>query len=181
MKPFWRIAPPLACALAALVVANPPHAMGTPPQKMAKPAAGTDANAVMLKADALRQSAQTSATVLAQIDKGMRVRLLGSRDGWSEISLSGRTGWVRVLSVRGDARDTIALSDLGDLSKKPQGKVVAVAGARGLSEETLKAAAYAEVEVERLQGYIYGRAEAEQFALAAALQTRAMAYLAAPQ
>lgn len=176
MKRFGQNAP-LAYALAALIFVGQPLAMGTPPQKPAKPAAASDANAVMLKADALRQSAQASASILAQIDKGMRVRLLRSQDGWSQISESGRIGWVRVLSVRGDAQESIELSDLGDLGKKPQGKVVGVAGARGLSEESLKLAAYAADELERLQGYACGRAEAEQFAQAAALQARAMAYL----
>lgn len=180
MKPFRQVAS-LACALAALIFVGQPLAMGTPPQKPAKLATASDANAVMLKADAMRQSAQAGASVLAQIDKGVRVRLLRSQDGWSQISESGRTGWVRVLSVRGDAREAIELSDLGDLGKKPQGKVVAVAGVRGLSEENLKAATYAAAEIERLQGYACGRAEAEQFAQAAALQARAMAYLAEPQ
>ncbi len=170
---------PFALAMVCLFQSAAAPAMGTPPQKSARSAeAGVDA--VMLQADALRAAPDAASAVLLHLEKGTRVRLLASQGGWSQLASAGKIGWVRVLAVSSHARDRIELSDLGALGKTPQGKVVAVAGARGLDEENLKIASYDPLEVERLHGYAISRAEAEQFALAAGLQARALPYFSAP-
>ena len=156
------------------------QAMGTPPQKTARTVAESNANAVMLKADVLRATPNAESAELSRIEKGARVRLLVSQGGWSQITVINKTGWVRVLSVSSEARDAVDLSDLGALGKKPQGRVVAVAGTRGLDEENLKAASYSEAEIALLHGYLMGRTEAEQFAESAGLRARDMPYLATP-
>ncbi len=154
--------------------------MGTPPQKNARPAVEASTNAVMLKSDVVRASPDAGAAELTRIDKGVRVRLLVNQGGWSQINASGRTGWVRVLSVSGDVNAVVDISDLGALGKAPQGKVVAVAGVRGLDVETLESASYSQSEITRLSGYAMSRVEAEQFAESAGLSGLAMPYLAAP-
>jgi len=160
----------IACSGAAL-------AMGTPPQKPGKSLPDATSNAVMLKADDVRAEPNPAASVLVRADKGARVLLLGNQGGWSKIGLAGNTGWVRILSVSADAGANIGLSDLGALGKKPQGKVVGVAGVRGLDEDMLKLASYNEAEIVLLQGYAVSRQQAQAFAQAAGLQARAMAYL----
>jgi len=167
--------------LAGLVVSGSLLAMGMPPQKPARSVSEAGANAVMLKADELRAAPDAGANVLARVEKGARVRLLASQGGWRQISILGKTGWVRVLSLSADAQSSGAWSDLEALGKTPQGKVVAVAGARGLDEETLKTAVYSESELQFLHTFAMSRGEAEQFAQAAGLQARTLSYLDAPK
>jgi hypothetical protein len=171
---FWLIA---LCGMAALVTSSTLLAMGTPPQKPAQSPVDPNSNAVMLKADDLRAAPDVGANVLARLDKGARVRLLATQGGWRQISGAGKTGWVRVLSISADAANGGGLADLEALGKTPQGKVVAVAGVRGLSEETLRTAVYSESELQILAGYAMSRAEAEQYAQAAGLRVRALPYL----
>jgi len=167
--------------LAGLVVSGSLLAMGTPPQKPAKSVSEAGANAVMLKTDELRVAPDSGANVLARVEKGARVRLLATQGGWRQISSAGKTGWVRVLSLSADAASSVAWSDLEALGKTPQGKVVAVAGARGLDEEMLKTAVYSEAELQFLHTFAMSRGEAEQFAQAAGLQARTLSYLDAPK
>ena len=162
-----------------LLLASAVSGMATPPQKPTQSVA-SGSNAVMLKADDLRAAPDSKSTLLLRVEKGAQVRLLVSQAGWSQISSTGHTGWVRVLSVRKLDKDGIELSDLGALGKKPQGKVVAVAGTRGLDEKQLGLASYNAAEIERLHGYVISRQEAEQFARAAELRARDMSYIAAP-
>jgi hypothetical protein len=172
---------PVLLGMACLCVTGMPLAMGTPPQTAAKTAPDSDANAVMIKADDLRAAPDATAKVLARVDKGERVRLLTSQGGWSQVAGAGKTGWVRVLSVSGTARDGIGLADIGALGKTPQGKVVAVAGTRGLDQAQLGQAAYNAREIETLHGYAVSREAARQFAQQADLRARAMPYVAAPE
>jgi len=167
--------------LAGLVVSGSLLAMGTPPQKPARSVSEAAANASMLKTDELRVAPDAGANVLARVEKGARVRLLATQGGWRQISSAGKTGWVRVLSLSVDAASGVAWSDLEALGKTPQGKVVAVAGARGLDEETLKTAVYSESELQFLHTFAMSRGEAEQFAQAAGLQARTLSYLEAPK
>jgi hypothetical protein len=115
--------------------------------------------------------------VLARVEKGARVRLLATQAGWRQISSTGKTGWVRVLSLSADANTGVEWTDLAALGKTPQGKVVGVAGVRGLDEETLKSASYNEAEIQFLNTFAMSRSEAEQFAQAAGLHGRALSYL----
>ncbi len=167
--------------LLGLVVSGSLLAMGTPPQKPARSVSEAAANASMLKTDELRVAPDAGANVLARVEKGARVRLLATQGGWRQISSAGKTGWVRVLSLSVDAASGVAWSDLEALGKTPQGKVIAVAGARGLDEETLKTAVYSEAELQFLHTFAMSRGEAEQFAQAAGLQARTLSYLEAPK
>jgi hypothetical protein len=161
-------------------------AMGTPPPPASKPVqpAPAGAAAVMLRDDELRASPDVSGRVLGRLAKGMAVRTLASQGGWTQVAGTGQTGWVRVLSVR-SAQAGQAGADLAGMveatSPRGPGQVVSVAGLRGLSEETLRSAAFNPAELRLLDGYAMGRAEAEQFARASGLAPRDLPYLAAPR
>ncbi len=141
---------------------------------------------VMIRDDNLRSSASSSAGTVASVAKGTAVEVLDRQGGWTQIRAAGRTGWVRLLSVRrgaaagsdslGDAR---GLVELGQRRSDPN-KVVAVAGLRGLNEEELRAARFDAQELERLGGYAVKAEEAQQFAGRAGLVRREVAYLPAP-
>jgi hypothetical protein len=165
----------LGCGLAV--------AMGTPPrplpQAAAKPA-GT--LSVMLRDDDLRVAPETAANVAGRLAKGASVRVLASQGGWTRVEAGGKSGWVRVLSVR-SVSSSQAAADLAGLveagtSQRDPGKIVAVAGVRGLDQEILQSAAFNPAEIQLLESYALARPEAEQFALAAGLQAREMPYFA---
>ena len=160
-------------------------AMGTrpasPPPKPAAAAPGMASE--MLRDDDLRATPETSGRVLVRLPRGARVRLLGTQGGWSQVMADGHSGWVRVLSVRAVASGQIAADVAGLVtagsSGRDPGQVVAVAGVRGLNEETLKAAAFNAAEIQLLHSYALGAAEAEQFARAAGLNARPVPYFGA--
>lgn len=156
-------------------------AMGTPPQK---PVAVVTPGApgVMLRDDALRASPSTAAASVAQLNRGDKVRVLTSDGGWTQVHAAGKTGWVRILSVKSEAAAAPDLGVLVETGKRPAdaGKVVAVAGARGLDEVALKAAHFDAEELARLDTYVAARADAEQFAQLAGLASRKFAYLPDP-
>ena len=166
-------------ALLACLGWNLALAMGTPPQQPAKSvetAAG--AASVMLRDDDLRGRPDAAAPVLAHLAKGVPVRVLAGEGGWTRVSAGGRTGWVRVLSVRSAAASGPDLAGIAQAGSTPSdpGKVVAVAGVRGLDEETLQGAVYDAAQMNLLDSYALGREEAEQFAQAAGLRSLALPY-----
>lgn len=156
------------------------HAMGTPPQQAAKQETRPAGDlSVMLKDDDLRAQPDVSAPTLGRLAKGASVRILASQGGWTRVTADSRTGWVRVLSVRSAAQSGADLAGLvkAGTSAPDSGKVVAVAGVRGLDEESLKSAAFDPAQIKLLDGYALGRAEAEQFAQAAGLRAIVLPYL----
>lgn len=156
-------------------------AMGTPPQKPTAVATpGTPG--VMLRNDALRASPGTAAASVVQLNRGDKVRVLTSDGGWTQVHASGKTGWVRILSVKSETATASDLGVLVETGKRPAdaGKVVAVAGARGLDEVALKAARFDAEELARMDTYVADRADAEQFAQRAGLASRKIAYLPDP-
>ncbi len=155
-------------------------AMGNAPRK---PVAQMPGNpAVMLRDDALRAAPQVAAERLASLGKGQEVRALTSEGGWTQVYATGLTGWVRILSVKSltaTQADLGALAEVGQAPRDP-GRVVAVAGARGLDEEDLKSAHYAPEQLLVLDTYRVSAADARQFAQVAGLVRRDISYLPGP-
>jgi hypothetical protein len=156
-------------------------AMGTPPQKQAVAAPG--AAGVMLREEVLRAAPNAAAESLAKLGKGATVRVLGNDGGWTQVHIAGTTGWVRILSVKSDLSATPDLGALAEVGKRPSdpGRVVAVAGVRGLDEEELKAARYDPEALHLLDTFASTRADAEAFARMAGLSPREVPYLPKPE
>jgi hypothetical protein len=141
---------------------------------------------VMTRDEDLKASAGAGAGVVGRVTKGATVEILARQGGWTQISGDGKTGWVRILAVKstapsgGGAGDVLGLVEAGTPRRDP-GKVVAVAGLRGLNEEELKQARYNPAELMQLDRYASDRAEAERFAQAARLQPVKVRYLPNPK
>lgn len=140
----------------------------------------------LLRDEPLRASASASAAVVTQVARGTSVEVLARQGGWTQIRVGGRTGWVRMLSVRtseGAQRDVggelAGVIGMGARQADP-GRVVAVAGVRGLTEQQLKEARFNAQELERLERYAVSRAEAQAFAREGGLTARAVDYIPAP-
>ena len=156
-------------------------ALATPPQK---PAAAVPGNpGVMLRDDALKASPSATADSVAKLGKGAKVRVLASDGGWTQIYAAGKTGWVRILSVKSEISSTPDLGALAEAGSRPHdpGRVVAVAGTRGLDEVELKAARFNPDELVLLESYAASPGEAERFARLASLVRRDVPYLPEPE
>lgn len=138
------------------------------------------AQGTLIKDDDLRSSPSASASRIASVDKGSAVEVLGRQGGWTQIRAEGRTGWVRILSVRTSVT-TGSPADLAALTSRRDGQVVAVAGLRGLNEEELRTARFSAGELMQLDRYQVDQAEARSFARAANLVSRQVAYLPEPK
>ena len=142
------------------------------------------ASGTMIKNDDLRASAASGSAVLGQASKGATVEVLQRQGGWTQIKHAGKTGWVRILSVRIAAENGANL--LGGLaqmggSRPDSRRVVAVAGLRGLNEAELRGARFNATELARLDQYASSRADAEQFARSAKLKRVDVAYIKEPK
>lgn len=155
--------------------------MGTPPQKPAATAPGTPG--VMLRDDVLRAEPRATAASVLALGKGSKVRVLAGDGGWTQVYAAGKTGWVRILSLKSDLAATPDLGALVEVGGRQadSGRVVAVAGARGLDEIQLKSAQYNADELAILDAFAASRADAEHFARTAGLAGRAMPYLPKPE
>lgn len=144
------------------------------------------ASGSMIRDDQLRAAASTTAAVTAQVPRGASVEVLARQGGWVQIRVSGRTGWVRMLSVRStEAAQRDVGGELAGVigmgtRQADTGRVVSVAGVRGLNEQDLKAARFNAQELERLDRYVVSRAEAQSFAREGGLAARSIDYLPAP-
>lgn len=152
---------------------------------LAGPAWAADSG-VMIKDDSLRNSASSSGTVVGSVAKGASVEILARQGGWTQVRHAGKTGWVRILSVRkGEASRGSAGAELAGAvaigtTRYDPNRVTATAGLRGLNEEELRAARYDPAQLQLMDGYAVGAAEARQFAQSGGLQARSVKYLPAP-
>lgn len=134
----------------------------------------------MIKDDVMRSAPSGSASTVASVSKGSTVEVVERQGGWTQIRAGGRTGWVRILAVRGTV-STSGVGDLAALTSQRDGQVVAVAGLRGLNEEELKSAKFNAQELSLLERYKSDQADAAGFARAANLVSRKEAYLPEPK
>lgn len=143
------------------------------------------AEGVMLRDDSLRGAASATSAVVGKAAKGATVTIVAREGGWTQVRVAGKTGWVRLLSVRGAATAGADKANLADVvaitEKREPGKVVAVAGLRGLNEEELRAAQYNAQELQRLEHQAVSAAEARQFAAEGGLVPRQVGDLPGPK
>ena len=140
---------------------------------------------VMLKDEDLRASPSSSAASAGRLGKGAAVEILARQGGWTEVADAGRKGWVRILSVRstapaGAGEGLAGLVEAGT-KRSDSGRVVAVAGLRGLNEEELKSARFDANQLMDLDRYQVNRVDAENYARAVGLRHRDLDYLPAPK
>jgi hypothetical protein len=140
---------------------------------------------VMIKDEDLRAAANAGANAVGRVTKGATVEILARQGGWTQISSEGKTGWVRILAVKssaqgGGAGEVLGIVEAGTARRDP-GKVVAVAGLRGLNEEELKLARFNPGELLLLDRYASDRVDAERYAREVGLRPQSVAYLPNPK
>lgn len=124
------------------------------------------------------------ARVVTSLKEGDAVEILKRKGGWLQVSGKGKTGWVRMLSIRRGASGekasavTEASGVLGlATGRAGSGNVVAATGVRGLDEEELKQAAFNEKELQTLKTYRASKKDAQSFANQAGLQIQQVPFM----
>ncbi len=126
----------------------------------------------LTRADAARSKPFADAPVVLQLKSGVRVDIVSRNGGWYQVKSAGKTGWVRMLSVRRAAATAgSAVTGIAGVAsgRTGTGKVTTTTGVRGLDEAELKAAAFDEAQIAKAEGYRVNRQEADAFATAGKL------------
>jgi hypothetical protein len=121
---------------------------------------------------------------VTSLKEGDTVKILKRKGGWLQVSVEGKTGWVRMLYIRRGASGekpsavTEASGMLGlATGRAGSGNVVAATGVRGLDEEELKEAEFNEKELQTLKSYRTSKKEAQEFAKQAGLQVQKIPFI----
>ncbi len=133
---------------------------------------------VVLKPDQLRADAFSDAKVVGNLSKNDTVDILNKKGAWLQIKSGGKTGWVRLLTVKRNSAGGNNLAGVVGVAtgRSGTGKVVSTTGIRGLSAEDLKTAQFNEAETKKLESYTVSADEAKQFAASGGLSSRQTPY-----
>jgi uncharacterized protein YgiM (DUF1202 family) len=150
---------------------------------LAMPLAASAETAQVGKNDSLREKPFADAKVVTNLTAGQKVDILKREGAWYQVKAAGKTGWVRMLSVRRTGQ--AAAVSAGSLSqvatgRAGTGKIVATTGVRGLSEEALRQAAFSEEAVTAAEKYRVSAGEADRFAREGGLSRRQVPKLVVP-
>lgn len=137
----------------------------------------------LTRAETLRIKPFADAKAVVQAKAGAKVDIVTRNGGWYQVKSAGKTGWVRMLSVRRSAAAPgSSIAGLAGVAsgRTGTGTVTTTTGVRGLDTEELKAATFDEAQVARAESYRVSRKDAEAYAKLAKLTTRNAAPLPAP-
>ena len=133
---------------------------------------------VALKADQLRADTFSDAKVVGSVSKNDAVEILNKKGAWLQIKSAGKTGWVRLLTVKRNNTGGNNVAGVVGVAtgRSGTGKVVSTTGIRGLSAEDLKTAQFNEAETKKLESYTVNADDAKQFASSGGLSSRSYPY-----
>ncbi|NJC88443.1 MAG: SH3 domain-containing protein [Desulfuromonas sp.] len=131
--------------------------------------------ATVSKADNLYEKPFADARVLTKLAAGQAVDIQKREGSWYQVKAAGKTGWLRMLSVRRTAAaSAVSAGSLAQVAtgRAGTGQIVTTTGVRGLGEETLKTAAFSEMAIAAAERFRVPPAEAERLAREAGLRPR---------
>jgi uncharacterized protein YgiM (DUF1202 family) len=133
---------------------------------------------IAIKADQLRAETFSDAKVVGSVNKNDAVEILNKKGAWLQIKAAGKTGWVRLLTVKRNSTNGSNVAGVVGVAtgRSGTGKVVSTTGIRGLSAEDLKTAQFNEAETKKLESYTVNADEATQFAASGGLSSHQYPY-----
>lgn len=138
----------------------------------------------LTRAETLRDKPFADAKAVVAVASGAKVDIVTRNGGWYQVKSGGKTGWVRMLSVRRTAATASgsSISGLANVAsgRTGTGKVTTTTGVRGLDSEDLAAATFNEEQTAKAEGYRVSRKDAEAFAKQGKLTLRDVQPLPAP-
>jgi len=132
--------------------------------------AGAQEIGTALKADEIKAEPFTDAKSVGKIAKGDKLEILTRKSGWLQVKAAGKTGWVRLLSVRrGQGGQANVAQEVGSVAgvatgRTGTGQVVSTTGVRGLDAEELKAAKFDAKQIAKAESLVVSAEEARAFA-----------------
>jgi uncharacterized protein YgiM (DUF1202 family) len=137
------------------------------------------------RATELRERADASAKLLANLPNNTAVKVISRSGGWTQVEAAGAKGWVRVFHLRFPATvaESSSGSTLGGLTAalgfgkpKQEATKISTVGVRGLSEDEIKNANPDANALKKMQSLRVEKPEAERFAREAKLAAQNVAY-----
>ena len=130
----------------------------------------------------LLSAPSTSASATGNAKAGAAAQILDRRGFWARVSVGGANGWVKLsalsLASANSGREIASLTS----GRSGQGNVVSTSGGRGLDNGAdLTRGTPNPAAVAALSSLAVSQDDAERYARAAHLTTRALAYTAAPK
>lgn len=138
--------------------------------------------ATIIRAETLRARPAADAPAIGPLVSGAKVKVLARDGGWYQVSSDGKSGWVRMLSVRRSEAATTDVAGLAGIAsgRTGTGKVVTTTGVRGLDSGDLAAATFNEERIARAETLRVTKADADAFARQGGLVTQTVPALPAP-
>lgn len=139
--------------------------------------------ATVSKADNLYEKPFADAKVLVKLAAGQKIDIRKREGAWYQVSVAGKLGWVRLLSVRRTPpAAAVSTGSLGQVAtgRAGTGRIVATTGVRGLGEEALRDAAFSEAAVAAAERFRMNPAEAQRLARAQRVAPRQIPPLPEP-
>ena len=133
----------------------------------------------------LKARPYSDAETLAGVAANTKVEILQRKSSWMQVRVEGKTGWMKMLSLRlGEStgqkkRGDSGLAALFNVASTGSSGSTVTTGVRGLSEEQLKNTSANPQELEAAKAYAVSKAEAKKFAQSGKLSARKMDYLPA--
>jgi uncharacterized protein YgiM (DUF1202 family) len=131
----------------------------------------------------LKARPYSDADTLSVVSANSKVEIMQRKSSWMQVKVGGKTGWVKMLSLRlGEAsaqkkRGDSGLASLFNVATTGSSGSTVTTGVRGLSEEQLKNTHANPQELEAARAYAVDKAEAKKFAKAGKLTAHSMDYL----
>lgn len=142
-------------------------------------------NAYTVRPTDLKEKPFTDAKTLATLPGSSKVEVVQRRGSWNQIKADGKTGWVKMLSLRLGGSVHVGGGDTGvrslfNVASTGRSGSTMTTGVRGLSEEKLHNPQPNPQALEELHGYAVDKSSAQRFAAAGNLKAAKVDYLPAP-
>ncbi|MFZ5561170.1 MAG: SH3 domain-containing protein [Pseudomonadota bacterium] len=150
---------------------------------LAVPAARAADTGTLTRAESLRARPLADATALAPLASGARVEIVTRSGGWYQVKAGGKTGWVRMLSVRRSAAaGGSSIAGLAGVAsgRAGTGTITTTTGVRGLDAQDLSTATFDAAQLAQAESQRVSRAAAAAFARQGRLVARDVQPLPAP-
>lgn len=151
---------------------------------LAVPAAWAADTGTVTRAESLLDKPFADAKAIAPLASGAKVEIVTRNGGWYQVKAGGKTGWVRMLSVRRSAgAGGSAITGLAGVAsgRTGTGTVTTTTGVRGLDAQDLTTATFDEAQVAKAETLRVGSAAAAAFAKQGKLVARDVPPLPAPE
>jgi len=138
--------------------------------------------AYTVRATELKARPFSDAATLGRLMQRTKVEVVARRSSWMQVQVDGKTGWVKMLSLKFNQASNKAgssgLATLFNVASSGGSSRSATTGVRGLSEKDLKNTKPNPRAFAVMQTYAVNKSEAKQFASAGKLNSQSVGYLA---